>query len=54
MNREACAAGVHGFLKHGGAPVLLRKLRESNRRRVLLDPPSEIIETRLVGQNLAY
>jgi hypothetical protein len=45
MNGEARAADVHRLLKHAGAPVLLSELRKRNRRRVLLDPSSEIFET---------
>jgi hypothetical protein len=45
MYEESGAADVHRFLKHAGSPVLFRELGKSNRRRVLLDPSSEIVET---------
>ena len=44
VNFEAGSADVDGFLKHRRAPVLFSELGESNRRRVLLDPSSEIVE----------
>jgi hypothetical protein len=44
MDVESCAADVHGFLEHRRAAVLFGELRESNRRRVLLDPSSKIFE----------
>jgi hypothetical protein len=44
MDRETRTADVYGFLKHGGAAVLFCELREGNRRRVQLDPSSQIIE----------
>jgi hypothetical protein len=42
---ESCAGRVHGFLQLSRAPVLFGELRKRNRRRVLLDPPSEIFKT---------
>jgi hypothetical protein len=45
MRRKARTADVRGFVKHRRAAVLFRELRKSNRRRVLLDPPSEIFKT---------
>ena len=44
VNFEAGAADVDSFLKHRRAPVLFSELGESNRRRVLLDPSSEIFQ----------
>ena len=45
VRRQARAADIRGFVKHRRAAVLFRELRKSNRRRVLLDPSSEIFKT---------
>jgi hypothetical protein len=44
MYGEARAADIHGFLEHGGASVFFGELGEGDRRRVQLDPSSEIFE----------
>jgi hypothetical protein len=46
---ESGAADVDRFLKMSGAAALLRQLREGDRRRVPLDPPSEIINPLTIG-----
>jgi hypothetical protein len=42
MDVEAGAADVNRFLKHRGPPELFGELRKRDRRRVLLDPSSQI------------
>jgi hypothetical protein len=37
-----------------GAPVLLRELRKSNRRRILLDPASKFFNPRVVRHASFY
>ena len=49
MNGESRAAHVHRLFELSCAAVLFGELRESDRRRVLLDPSSEIFETRIVS-----
>jgi hypothetical protein len=44
MYKESGAAYVDRFLEHARAAVLLRELSKRNRRRVLLDPSSEIFK----------
>jgi len=45
VSPKARAADVHRLLKHSRAAVLFSELGKRNRRRVLLDPSSEIFET---------
>jgi hypothetical protein len=54
MDEEAGAAHVDRFLQHARPPVLFRQLGKSNRRRVLLDPSSEIFKTRRFGHCRDY
>jgi hypothetical protein len=49
VDRETVAAGVDGFLTLSGAPQFFGQLREGNRRRILLDPASEIVDALVVG-----
>src|SRR5438552_1226581 len=49
VNLETGAANVDRFLKLPRAPELLGKLRKSNRRRILLDPASKVVDTAAVG-----
>ena len=49
MDGEAGAAHLDRLGVLPGAAVLLGELRECNRRRVLLDPASEVLNTRIVG-----
>ena len=49
MNREAGAARVHRFLELLRAAEFLGELRESDRRRVALDPAPEIVNALRVG-----
>jgi len=44
MDAKPRPAHVDRLLKHSRAAVLFSELRKSNRRRVLLDPPSEFFE----------
>ena len=46
MNREPGAADVDGILTLPGAAAFLGELRECNRRRILLDAASEIVDAR--------
>ena len=45
VNGQAGTADVHGLLKLAGAAVFLGQLRERDRRRVLLDPSSQIFQS---------
>ena len=50
MNREAGPAGVDRFLMYfSGPPALFGELGKSNRRRILLDPASQIVNARIFG-----
>ena len=49
MNREPGAADLDRFFVLPGAPAFFRELRESDRRRILLDPASKVVNARLVG-----
>ena len=44
VNRETGAAGGYGFRELAGAAVLFGELGESDRRRILLDPASQVFE----------
>ena len=44
MAGEAGTADRHGLFEIPYAPVLLAELRKSNRRRVLLDPASQLVD----------
>ena len=48
MNRKTGAAGVHRFLTLPRAPQFFGELRKRNRRRILLDPASEIFNPLVV------
>jgi len=54
MVLEACATDLNRFAALPRAPVLLGELGESDRRRILLDPASEIIDARAVGHLSTY
>jgi hypothetical protein len=43
MDGKAGPAGVDGFLMLARSPALFRQLGKSNRRRILLDPASQIV-----------
>jgi hypothetical protein len=45
VHEETGAAHVHRFVEHARPAVLFRELGKRNRRRVLLDPSSEIFKT---------
>ena len=49
MKLETGAADVDGLLVMAGAAALLRQLGEGNRRRIRLDPASEIFNPLAVG-----
>ncbi len=49
MVREAGAADLDGFVVGAVAAQLFRELRKRHRRRVRLDPASEVEESRIVG-----
>ena len=49
MLREARLAHPNSFFEVSRPPVLLGKLRKSNRRRIRLDPASKIFNPRVVG-----
>ena len=44
MDGQARPADVHGVLEHRRPAVLFRELGERNRRRIPLDPSSQIVE----------
>jgi hypothetical protein len=44
MNLEAGPARVDGLVESAGAAQFFGKLRERNRRRILLDPAPEIFD----------
>ena len=48
MNGESGAADADGFCVLPCPPVLLRELRERDRRRILLDPASKVFNPRIV------
>ena len=48
MNGEPGAADLDGFGILPGPPLLLRELRERDRRRILLDPASKVLNPRIV------
>jgi hypothetical protein len=48
MLRESRLADPHRFLAVACAPVLLGKLRKSNRRRIFQDPASKVFNPRIV------
>src|SRR5438874_8616465 len=45
MDGEAGAAGLNGFGELAGAAILLGELRERDRRRVLVDPASKVLDS---------
>jgi hypothetical protein len=49
MDVEAVAADLDGFLEAARTPAFLRQLRKCNRRRVLLDPASKVVNALAVG-----
>lgn len=53
MPPEACPAGFNGILVPPGTPVLLGEGGKSNRRRVQLNPASELFDTALFGHAAA-
>jgi hypothetical protein len=48
MLREAGLADSDRFFTVAGPPVFLCKLRKSNRRRILLDPASKVLDSRVI------
>ena len=46
---QARAAHLHCLGEQPGAAVFLGQLRKSNRRRVLLNPASQVVDSRIVG-----
>src|SRR5712691_10574540 len=54
VNFEAGLADVDRLLELPGAPELLGELRKSNRRRILLDPASKVVDTSVVAHGSAY
>lgn len=46
---ESCPANADGVLMAAGAPVFLGELREGKRRRVPLDPASQLLQPRWIG-----
>ncbi len=51
---QASLADPDRFLAVAGSPVLFRKLRKSNRRRILLNPASKILNPRVIRHALDY
>lgn len=56
--REVCgvmgepgAGDAHGVLELAAPPVLFRELRKHNRRRILLDPASELLDAGVIGRH---
>ena len=49
MNRQTGAAGVDSFLELARSAALLGQLRKSNRRRILLDPAPQVVDTGVFG-----
>src|SRR5262245_2633360 len=47
--RQPVPAHLDGFLELADSPVLFGKLRKSNRRRILLDPTSKLLNPGVVG-----
>ena len=54
MTGEAGAADVHRFLQLPCPAALFGELRESDRRRILLDPASKVFNPRIVCQGLVH
>src|SRR5215467_42449 len=54
MDQESRATHVDRFLEQARAAALFRQLGKSNRRRVLVDPSSEIFKTRRFGHCCGY
>ncbi len=54
MNGETGAAGCDRFVELTRAAVFLGELRESNRRRVLLDPASKVVNAGGRGHGSNY
>jgi len=48
MNLEPAPTDVHRVVVSAGAPILLRKLRKRNRRRILLNPTSQITNSGVI------
>ena len=51
MLRESRLADPHGFLAVVCPPVLLGKLRKSNRRRIFQNPASKVFNPRVVAHS---
>jgi hypothetical protein len=49
VSRQASLAHCDGLVQITDAAVLFGKLRKSNRRRIPLDPASEIVDAWVVG-----
>ena len=49
MNGEAGAAHLDRFFVAAGAPAFFGELRKRNRRRILLDPASKIVNPLILG-----
>ena len=52
MRDEAGLTDIDRFLKAAGPSELLGELRKRNRRRILLNPASKVLDPRVVGQLL--
>ena len=48
MHGQAVPTGIDGLLMPAGATIFLGELRKRNRRRIVLDPASKIVKTRVV------
>jgi hypothetical protein len=48
MDSQARPADLHGFCVPTGTPVFLGELRKRNRRRILLDAASQVVDARIV------
>ena len=49
VNRETGAARLDRFFELASPPELLSELRKRNRRRILLDPASKVVDALIVG-----
>jgi hypothetical protein len=48
MLGKACLADLDGLFAVARPPMFLCKLRKSNRRRILLDPASKVLNPRVI------
>jgi len=54
MPDEAAPADIDGVARMPGAPVLLRELRKCNRRRLLLEPASKFLYSRMIARMVGH